>query len=421
MKLINLLAAGLLLNTAAIAQQTTTLQEIKKETTLRYFEPTGFAYTDNALIFQAVGNNHHKRPLYYYDGTNPIKEVSEQQLNGVSPFMLFSGSYQGKIYFGSNAKNGGALYSWDGKNPVEKLVDVDIAYMKYNSHRFIGNKMYFAYWDDKTNNSYIYELNLDTKELHDITDRKIACNNMTVMNGLLYFYDEHDNNAIYSYNPKTKQITTIPTGLNDVRNSNDYTLHPKGQNPTAYTIDYIETVGSSIFLTITSKQHGRELYEYDGTAIHMIKDFAPGEADGVSFETIAHNGKLYFCGNETGKGASSLYSYDPSSKEITLIKGFSNGNDDQQLSINCSVFCSYNGMLYFSAYEEATGVQLYRYDDKTNKTAMLTSCSENDDNNLAPQYTVMWKGKLYFTGFGTMNLDKVDQNKDVRIFSLNIN
>lgn len=407
MKLVNLLAAGVLFSIPSFAQQAITPQELPtKAKGIGYTPNTTFAYNNNVLAFTAPNSkDSYHQSLYYYDGINPIKELPSTTPNkGI--LMLFKGSYRNKIYYGSTSNDVSGLYAWDGINSPEKLSDIDINIMHPNSHCFIGNKMYFAYWEQvETNETYVYELNLDTKELRNITDGKIIGGSMAALNGQLYFYDGKDNRNIYCYNPDTRLITTIATGLNDPREDR-------------YSgISSITTLGSSIYMIINSKEQGSELYEYDGTEVRMIMDFAKGKEDGVS-SISTHNDKLIFNGSPKGDERYNPYSYDPATKQVSLIKDFAQ-NSSRGSAVGS--YLSVGEHLYFTAYEDATGAQLYKYNDKTQEVTLLTNYKEGDNNLFAPTNTIMWKDRLYFNGFAAFTLDANFATRESRIFSLDPN
>ncbi|MFL4990081.1 MAG: hypothetical protein ACJ8DV_02160, partial [Microvirga sp.] len=155
----------------------------------------------------------------------------------------------------------------------------------------------------------------------------------------------------------------------------------------------------SLYFNATTEEHGAELYYLpQGGARATLIDLIPGSvgSDPAGFITLEH--QIYFSAYAPGHGYE-LYSLAPGSSKPSLIE-IESGRE----SSSPHNFTVYKGQLYFTATTAANGSELYRLSPESNVPTLIDI---NPDRSGPNSYTVgsdpknfhIYKGSLYFTAF----------------------
>ncbi|MEO6832501.1 MAG: T9SS type A sorting domain-containing protein [Chitinophagaceae bacterium] len=167
--------------------------------------------------------------------------------------------------------------------------------------------------------------------------------------------------------------------------------------------------GGKMYFTAYNPANGRELWSYDGDTAVRLTDIAPGAASGLgnSFASgpTLYNDSLYFPGGTDGINYQ-LYAYNLVTSVTSLVNnvhvGDTLGKGNNILSSELTV---YNKELFFTAYEPATGCELWHYDGT--KTSLYADICAGTDSGfvtrenysygqrITPTFTE-YNGHLYF-------------------------
>lgn len=200
--------------------------------------------------------------------------------------------------------------------------------------------------------------------------------NPTELNGLIYYVNTTDSNALYVFNG----TTGIPAPISGVGTSNLL-----GANLTAVN-------GKILCSTTYSEDNvGRELYEYDPNTeiFSLIKDITAGTGNSSLSNFTALGNQLYF----TVSGA--LWTSD----------GTETGTIDVAVATTAGLFglsnlYVWNDKLFFEG-DDGTNDQLWVYDpvaDTVTNVSNITGSVATGGNNHDPSDFVPYDGFLYYAG-----------------------
>lgn len=390
MKLVNLLAAGLLLNTAALAQQYHTIEKVPIEGNKKLMHLWDMATLGDKLILGGRISYNSFGSFVYYNGTGNIQIAPNNIMNGAKVSFLhptIENTPNGVRYFNAWDKGKGGIYKWDGITPLKKLISYEANGSYFDEGIWLDNKVYFTRYPARDNHAagmWVFDVNKNT--LTQLSHIDFIPTRLTLYNGDICYFNSHKADNLYRYNISTQETTEIATGI--------YTDNAK------INIHYTSVLnGKLIFKVSDDPINGEELYTYDGNEVRMITNLAPGKYNSVGGTSQPYNGKIYFAGNtytEDEYGDFNLYSYDPANDNIRLIHSF---GKDSVRSGHPQTFYVGNNKLYFTAYQKASGQQVYEYDDATDQVTRLTN-EPNDDHKFYPMAYHVWRGHLYFTSSG---------------------
>lgn len=192
---------------------------------------------------------------------------------------------------------------------------------------------------------------------------------MTQVDGVLYFVglDVNNDSELWSFpltDPMNSGIAVVVANIN-----------PTGSSEPAWLTAY----NGELYFSAYTEPTGRELYRFDGTAVHLVADIAPGSASSHPnydptdwrpvfselrdygtpgrFSMTEYNGKLYFAAND-GIDGIELWSHDAATNTTTRVWDINagSGNSDPHF------LTVYNDRLYFTAYTPQYGRAWYEYD-----------------------------------------------------------
>lgn len=401
MKFVNLLAAGVLLSTPSFAQQFYTPQPVPIEGNKQLMQVWSMtSFGDKLLIGGRIDEQRLFGPFLYYNGTDPVQYTSDNIMNGAKIGFLHANIENAPndvYYFNAWDKEKGGIYKWDGKSPVEKLVSYEANNSSFDNGVWLDGKIYFMCNSRKgdEHESELWMFDVEQKALTQLTHHYFHAQTVKAYKGKLYYFNRNTATYIYSYDPVTGQTGKIPTGI--------YT------DDTKTSIYYVQALNSKLIFSIQDDSiNGTELYEFDGEDVRMITDLAKGQHDGVGDISNPYNGKIYFSGNtdtKTEHGNFDLYSYDPVTEQVQLVKEFVKNNKSGGYPHR---FYVGNNKLYFTAVGAESHKQVYEYNDATNEVTRLTNVPNDEKGKFYPLAYYYWRGKLYIaassdTGIFTFN------------------
>ena len=171
----------------------------------------------------------------------------------------------------------------------------------------------------------------------------------------------------------------------------------------------LTNVNGTLFFTANNGINGRELWKSDGTEAGtlMIKDLNPSLTDdiGLIYVLINFNGTLFFSANANNNGTE-LWKSDGTEAGTVMVIDINPGfTFDVPNRSNPTNFINVNGTLFFVAYNEINGNELWKSDGTEAGTVMVSNTPGTDSTvGTYPNFAVA-NGILFFRGesnsFGT--------------------
>jgi len=145
-------------------------------------------------------------------------------------------------------------------------------------------------------------------------------------------------------------------------------------------------VGGRLFFTVTTNDHGRELWITDGTAegTAMVKDIRPGPESSEISRLCDVDGILYFSADD-GEHGKELWKSDGTLEGTVMVRDFSLG----PLSSEIRAIVSFKGMAFFQRGRETPSgylaqLELYRSDGTAEGTTIVKDINPNYDYRFNP-------------------------------------
>lgn len=153
----------------------------------------------------------------------------------------------------------------------------------------------------------------------------------------------------------------------------------------AFNLQQLVSVNDNVFFTASDYSHGTELWRSDGMAAgtYMVKDINPDSSQfdyNGPMNLTSYNGKLYFS------------AYDGHARTLWKSDGTLEGtknviHNDIQVMPNPSIslgddkpYAIAKGALYFAGYTASTGIDLYKYNFNTASMALVKTISSSKTN-----------------------------------------
>lgn len=129
-------------------------------------------------------------------------------------------------------------------------------------------------------------------------------------------------------------------------------------NETIYSLK-LYVLGDSLFFSWYQAESGRELWVSDGTAegTHLLVDLNPGADSSNASPLLAWHGQLYFSADD-GNTGTELWVYEAASGEVSLVDNINTSGGSSP-----GALVPVSGVIYFPAYEPASGRELFRLDE----------------------------------------------------------
>ncbi len=388
-----------------------------------YMAIEGVAGSD---IFLALTNEQYGRELFRYrpDGSGIVLAADiNQNTIGSDPYLFTE--YNGKLYFGADEiYTGNEVWQYDpGSGMVTQLSDVVGNTSPYN-FTVLDGKLYFSgvdpvggyglqVYDDATGlitpTSYLTPNN--TGHIDNIIayqGRLYFTPSDPVLGSDLFVYDPSDNSyervfdlnpdeddhpsdffiyqdelyfraegelsgaELWKYNATTDQVSLVA----DINPGNG---HSSPSNLVAYA--------GELYFTAYRPSSSYDLYSYDTATDSLTNHTESVGSIGPDYLTVYHD-KLFFQARTSSRNGTELHFFDVAQDTVVMVGDITSGSSSPR---DLTVF---NDILYFSAYHEDFGRELWQYDD----TALAIVADINPgipDGD--PTYMKVFAGKLYFS------------------------
>ncbi len=312
----------------------------------------------------------------------------------------------GKYYFQAY-ETFSRSYLWEydpaapvGVDPIRKITGDIVIGVEEELYLF-EDKIYFAgysvehgveVWEfDPSANSGEGELNL-IADVDPGLPRSFPAN-FTSLDGKLYFTAYGDaGEELYVYDPDASG------GEGEFRLAAD--IHPNGSSGPADLTPY----NGKLYMSAWDGESGTEVWVYDPAAnggmggASMLVDLIPGWDGGDPRGFTEFNGKLYFAAEDDDE-AFELWEYNPAATGgIEPLRRLVNLKDGTY-PIPQPGMLEFEGRLYFNAYNDAFGEELWVYDPATDSVSMVADVAPGE-LDFSPIKKIAFDGKLYMIGSG---------------------
>lgn len=338
----------------------------------------------NDKLYFAADDGTNGRELMVWDGTNTptlVYNLNSGNANGFNPgsYNTKMAVFNGKLYFGANNGTAGSeLMVYDGVNPPTLVADINPGNSGSNPYWLYvsGNKLLF----DATTAASGFELfvydGVSAPVLFDLNPGVDMGDPYSFMeyNGKVYFKATNATSGaeLFAYNP----VNNTAVLAADINAGGGSSL------PTALMVH-----GNKLYFTASTPTHGRELYSYDGTTATRLTDINNGVSNSINSQLVTYNNQIYF-GAAANNLADQLYKYDPQFNTVSLVYNVNPGNSSE-----ISLLHVYGDKLYFNAYTQGSGNELWVHDGTT--TTMVADINPGTSGS-DPRDFVVYDGKLCF-------------------------
>lgn len=166
-------------------------------------------------------------------------------------------------------------------------------------------------------------------------------------------------------------------------------------------------MGDALFFSAKTAQNGTELWKTDGTSTGtvMVKDIYPGATGSAPDHFYVVGDHLIFTAND-GTVGRELWVTDGTEAGTVLLAdvrpGTSSAFSTFFLTLGLRDFYVFQNELYFRAFTDADGLELYKSDGTPAGTSMIKSIGSGFNDGCQGDFTEL-NGELYFVGFTTTN------------------
>lgn len=311
------------------------------------------SYNGN-LFFSADAGNGNGRQLNRYDGSTYTElYVATPDGDDRSPTGLTA--YDGDLYYAANTTDGRELFRYSSGTPSSErqVTRFDTQESAPENITGYGSKIYFSA-EDGVNGRELYSLGTGSLYYPDRIDLRPGSKDsdpgdLTVHDGNLYFEatvgeENSERGVLHRYDGSS---------FTRVRGTNNFAVDGRG------TFDSEKVVyDGHVYFVRDSPAVGQELFRSDGTTVELVEDLQVGTEGSSIGGLVVYDGDLYFRASTSSTG-SELYRYDGSSVSVAadVISG-SEGASPYDLTL-------YNGFIYFSAENASQDRELYRFSPDT--------------------------------------------------------
>ncbi len=172
--------------------------------------------------------------------------------------------------------------------------------------------------------------------------------------------------------------------------------------------------------------NGVELWKTDGTAdgTVLIKDINPAVGESSYPSGFAEfNSAFYFQAND-GVHGRELWKTNGTGQGTLLVKDINTPAGENSYPYGPSGFTVFNGALYFVAYDEINGAELWKTNGTADGTALVKNINTAVGMSSFPSGLTVFNGALYFAandGVNSVELWKTDGTTDGTALVKNIN
>ena len=298
--------------------------------------PAHLAVFNNALYFNATGNDNAGAELWRFDGAN-VNRVADifPGAEGSNPAYL--SEFNGQLYFSANGNDGAGVELWRfNGNAVGRLTDINTG---------AGN----------ANPSF-----------------------MTVYNGRLYFSAESNDGT---------GIELWQTDGDTYGRAADIYSGSGNSNPS-----HLAVYNGALYFSATSNDGaGTELWKYDGASATRVTDINPGVGNASPAYLTVFNNILYFSANANDGAGTELWKFDGTN--ASRAADINPGAGDSVPAY----LTFFNNALYFGANgNDGAGYELWKFDGSTASRAS----DINPSGDSMPSFLRVFNNELYFQANG---------------------
>lgn len=351
------------------------------------------AFNDKLVFFADDGINGNELWVLDSSGAQMVYDINPGSGNSglVANFTKMAVA-AGRIYFpADDGVTGQELYSWNGDMSMPPTVVMDIntsgtsGTTTVNEVISLNDKVYFTAFSPTGG----YELwmhdpaTLNTTQITNINSGSASSSpeNLAIYKEAVYFSATNSANGreLYKYDPVTNNTTMVF----------DINTGSGNSNPQSLVV-----VGEKLYFSATTSAYGRELYSFDSLIVTRLSDVNPGSADGILSAAPGQkrigslNDTLYFCGND-GTTGDQLFQHNKQNGTQVITYNINPGSTSFPSS-----FITYGKHMYFSAYDDTNGIELWRYDG-TNAPEMVADIDSVGSSN--PLNMEIMNNVLYFS------------------------
>mgnify|MGYP000120861684 CR=1 FL=1 len=372
-----------------------------------------------------VGNDGSRKTLYTLDGGGasmllPQLDAMSAMHNGGSYLVFWAddGSHAGDEPWASDGTISGTslLDNLNTLDPSMNASQLEGGYVAINGQSYFGA---FESFRMKKNGS-VWDFGLyrtdgtssGTVEIYDDLDvqKMIELNGNLIIDALDMLNTGGYGRELFIHNgSSTVPIGTMTPGQWGMEDDNPYT---QWYNRHVYAVHEPVVAANCAFFNSRSQYDGNELWCTDGSAIRMVTGVGNGAHSTYPVFMTPMDGVLYFVGLDTNND-SELWSFP-------LSDPMNTGTASVAVNINVTGSSEpcwltvYDGDLYFTAYTEATGRELFRWDGSAVQlVADIASGAASSNPHYAPDISsalvgtrdygtserlcfTIFNGKLYF-------------------------
>ena len=173
-----------------------------------------------------------------------------------------------------------------------------------------------------------------------------------------------------------------------------------GSSTHSYPGDFV-IVDSLLYFMACDGVHGRELWKTNGTeeGTEMVIDLTPGEGSTTISGQTAFNGLLFFVYDDgDDKHGNELWCTDGTAAGTILVKDIGTGVDvfNRANNSNPQYLTVVNNLMYFSAWSEGYGQELWKTDGTADGTKMVQDLHTSAGFGSYPYALTNINGTLYF-------------------------
>lgn len=155
-------------------------------------------------------------------------------------------------------------------------------------------------------------------------------------------------------------------------------------------------IGTFAYFAANDGVNGRELWRTNGTSTELVKDIFPGADGSNPFRGGVHNGLLFVCA-QGSEGNFELWRSDGTSGGTFLVQELQ-PNSAVNKGSNPDKFTTCGGFMYFTAYTDPLGTELYKSDGSLNSITLVKDLRTGNGNSSTIFQPVSMGGTLYFGG-----------------------
>ncbi len=334
--------------------------------------------------------------LWKSDGTSTGTVLVRDILPGGSGshgFPAHLTNVNGTLYFRADGGTGEELWKSDGTSAGTVLVkDIRLGtsgtYMKSLTN--VNGTLYFEATDG-TNGSELWKsdgTSAGTVLVKDIRPGGSSANPtyLTNVNGTLYFRVTDGTNGIELWKSDGTSAGTVL--VKDIL--------PGGSYSHGYP-QFLTNVNGTLYFRAEDGTNGIELWKSDGTSSGtvLVKDILSGSSGSAPASLTNVNGTLYFKANN-GFNGYELWKSDGTSAGTVLVKDIWPGTPGLTHGSNPKYLTNVNGTLFFGAYDDTNGEELWQSDGTSAGTVLVHNITPGSGNAITQSLTNV-NGKLFFS------------------------